>query len=142
MSKTKTDHLVPLSTQAVQILRDLHAKTGHREHVFPGGQNPTKPMSEAAVNAALRRMGYDTKTEITGHGFRAMARTILHQGLNFAPELIEHQLAHRVPDSLGAAYNRTKFIEQRRVMMQSWSDYLEKLKAGAKVVAIHRAAAR
>ena len=139
VSKTKTDHLVPLSTQAVAILRDLHGKTGHREHVFPG-RNPRKPMSDMAVNAALRRMGYDTKTEITGHGFRAMARTILHQELNFAPELIEHQLAHRVPDSLGAAYNRTKFIEQRRVMMQSWSDYLEKLKAGAQVIAIPRAA--
>lgn len=135
VSKTKTDHLVPLSTQAVAILRDLHAKTGHREHVFPG-RSPRKPMSDMALNAALRRLGYDTKTEITGHGFRAMARTILHQELNFAPELIEHQLAHRVPDSLGAAYNRTKFIEQRRVMMQSWSDYLEKLKAGAEVIGI------
>ena len=140
VSKTKTDHLVPLSTQAVEILRELHAKTGHREYVFPG-REPRKPMSEAAVNAALRRLGYDTRTEITGHGFRAMARTILHQELNFAPELIEHQLAHRVPDSLGAAYNRTKFIEQRRVMMQSWSDYLEKLKAGAKVTVIHGRAA-
>ena len=135
VSKTKTDHLVPLSTQAVAILRELQAKTGHREHIFPG-RNPRKPMSEAAINAALRRLGYDTRTEITGHGFRAMARTILHQELNFAPELIEHQLAHRVPDSLGAAYNRTKFIEQRRAMMQSWSEYLEKLKAGAQVVAI------
>lgn len=135
VSKTKTDHLVPLSTQAVAILRDLHAKTGHREHVFPG-RNPRKPMSDMAVNAALRRLGYDTRTEITGHGFRAMARTILHQELNFAPELIEHQLAHRVPDSLGAAYNRTKFIEQRRAMMQSWSDYLERLKVGAQVFTI------
>jgi len=72
-------------------------------------------MSDAAVNAALKRMGYDTRTEITGHGFRAMARTILHQELGFAPELIEHQLAHRVPDALGAAYNRTKFIKQRRI---------------------------
>lgn len=140
VSKTKTDHLVPLSTQAVAILRDLQAKTGHREHVFPG-RNPRKPMSDMAVNAALRRLGYDTRTEITGHGFRAMARTILHQELNFAPELIEHQLAHRVPDSLGAAYNRTKFIEQRRGMMQSWSDYLEKLKAGAQVFGIRGARA-
>lgn len=135
VSKTKMDHLVPLSTQAVAILRDLRAKTGHREHVFPG-RNPRKPMSDMAVNAALRRLGYDTRTEITAHGFRAMARTILHQELNFAPELIEHQLAHRVPDSLGAAYNRTKFIEQRRAMMQSWSDYLEKLKLGAQVFGI------
>ena len=86
-------------------------------------------MSDAAINAALRRMGYDTKTEITGHGFRAMARTILHQELGFAPELIEHQLAHRVPDALGTAYNRTKFVKERRLMMQKWSDFLDKLKA-------------
>jgi predicted DNA-binding transcriptional regulator AlpA len=135
VTKTKTEHLVPLSKQAVEILRELQAKTGNREHVFPR-RNPRKPMSDAAINAALRRMGYDTKSEITGHGFRAMARTILHQELHFAPELIEHQLAHRVPDSLGTAYNRTKFIDQRRAMMQSWSDYLERLKAGAKVIVI------
>src|SRR5574341_871287 len=77
VSKTKTDHLVPLSTQAVAILRDLQAKTGHREHVFPG-RSPRKPMSDMAVNAALRRLGYDTRTEITGHGFRAMARSEEH----------------------------------------------------------------
>ena len=81
-------------------------------------------------------MGYDTKTEITGHGFRAMARTILHQEIGIAPEIIEHQLAHRVPDALGAAYNRTKFIKERRAMMQQWADYLEKLKAGATVIPI------
>ncbi len=90
-------------------------------------------MSEAALNAALRRMGYDTKTEITGHGFRAMARTILHQELGVKPEVIEHQLAHRVPGALGAAYNRTKFLEERRDMMQRWADYLDELKAGSKV---------
>jgi integrase len=137
VTKTKTDHIVPLSTQAVAILRELHKLTGHRQHVFPGGQDPKKPMSEAAVNAALRRLGYDTRTEITGHGFRAMARTILHQELNFAPELIEHQLAHRVPDSLGTAYNRTKFIPQRRTMMQRWADYLVRLKAGAEIISLH-----
>jgi len=135
ITKTKTEHLVPLSSQAVEILRDLHAKTGRGTYVFPG-RDPKKSMSEAAVNAALRRMGYDTRTEITGHGFRAMARTILHQELNFAPELIEHQLAHRVPDSLGTAYNRTKFITQRRSMMQHWADYLGRLKAGATVIAL------
>ncbi len=137
VTKTKTDHIVPLSTQAVAILRELHKLTGHRQHVFPGGQDPKKPMSEAAVNAALRRLGYDTRTEITGHGFRAMARTILHQELDFAPELIEHQLAHRVPDSLGSAYNRTKFIPQRRAMMQRWADYLVRLKAGAEIISLH-----
>lgn len=140
VSKTKTEHLVPLASQAVAILRDLHALTGQRRYVFPG-RDPQKPMSDAALNAALRRMGYDTKTEITGHGFRAMARTILHQELGFAPEVIEHQLAHRVPGSLGAAYNRTKFIKERRMMMQRWADYLEKLKAGAEVIPLHGTAA-
>ena len=90
-------------------------------------------MSDAAVNAALRRMGYDTRTEITGHGFRAMARTILHEELHYKPEIIEHQLAHAVPDALGTAYNRTKFVKERRVMMQAWADYLDRLKAGAQV---------
>ena len=139
VTKTKTEHLVPLASQAVAILRELHALTGQRGHVFPE-RDPHKPMSDAALNAALRRMGYDTKTEITGHGFRAMARTILHQELGFAPEVIEHQLAHRVPGSLGAAYNRTKFIKERRAMMQHWADYLDKLKAGAEVIPIVRKA--
>ena len=85
------------------------------------------------MNAALRRMGYDTKTEITGHGFRAMARTILAEELHQKPEVIEHQLAHKVPDALGTAYNRTKFLKERKVMMQLWADYLEKLKAGAQI---------
>jgi integrase len=135
VTKTKSEHLVPLASQAVEILRELHALTGTRQFVFPG-RDPKKPMSEAAINAALRRMGYDTKTEITGHGFRAMARTILHQELGVKPEIIEHQLAHRVPDALGTAYNRTKFIKERRGMMQQWADYLEKLKAGAEIIPI------
>lgn len=136
VTKTKTEHLVPLSTQAVAILRELHALTGRGRYVFPG-RDPKKSMSEAAVNAALRRMGYDTKTEITGHGFRAMARTILHEELHIKPEVIEHQLAHKVPDALGAAYNRTKFIKERQTMMQTWADYLDKLKAGAEVIPLH-----
>ena len=111
---------------------------------FVAQASPTKvqnvSMSEAAVNAALRRMGYDTKTEITGHGFRAMARTILHQELGIKPEVIEHQLAHRVPDALGTAYNRTKFLTERRKMMQQWADYLEKLKAGAEIIPINQSA--
>ncbi|MFL9959554.1 integrase arm-type DNA-binding domain-containing protein [Paraburkholderia sediminicola] len=130
VSKTKTEHLVPLATQTVVILRDLHALTGQRKYVFPG-RDVKKPMSGAAINAALRRMGFDTKEEITGHGFRAMARTILHEHLRFPSEVIEHQLAHRVPDALGTAYNRTKFIDDRIAMMQQWADYLDKLKAGA-----------
>ena len=139
VSKTKTDHLVPLSIQAINILKTIHPLSGHGEYVFQGGHSPLRPMSEAAVNAALKRMGYDTQSEITGHGFRAMARTILHERLNIDPHVIEHQLAHKVPDALGAAYNRTKFIEQRKVMMQQWADYLDELKAGAKVVEFKKA---
>jgi len=89
----------------------------------------------------LRRMGYDTRTEITAHGFRAMARTILHEELGIEPDVIEHQLAHRVPDALGATYNRTKFIKQRQAMMQTWADYLERLKAGAQIIPLRTDAA-
>ena len=131
VSKTKTDHIVPLSKQALAILEQIHPLSGHGEFVFQGGHDPQKPMSESAINAALKRMGYDTKTQITGHGFRAMARTLLHERLNIDPAIIEHQLAHKVPDALGSAYNRTKFLEQRKAMMQSWADYLDELKAGA-----------
>jgi integrase len=140
VSKTKTNHIVPLSRQAVAILREIHPLSGHGEYVFQGGHSPLKPMSESAINAALKRMGYDTKTQITGHGFRAMARTILHERLNIDPAIIEHQLAHKVPDTLGSAYNRTKFIDQRKAMMQTWADYLDSLKLGANVVSINKAA--
>jgi integrase len=128
VSKTNTEHLVSLSTQAMQILSELKKFTGNLKYVFPNGNDKNKPMSEAAINASLRRLGYDTKTEFTGHGFRAMARTLLHEKLDYDPHIIEHQLAHAVPDSLGQAYNRTKFIDKRKVMMQEWSDYLYKLK--------------
>jgi integrase len=141
VSKTKTDHLVPLSSQAVAILTELHALTGQGRYVFPGARGNDRSMSEAAINAALRRMGYDTKTEITGHGFRAMARTILHEELHQKPEVIEHQLAHKVSDTLGTAYNRTKFLKERKAMMQLWADYLDKLKAGADVIPLHGSAA-
>lgn len=138
VSKTKTEHLVPLSTQAIAILRELHALTGAGRFVFPGARDRNRPMSEAAINAALRRLGYDTRTEITGHGFRAMARTILHEELEQKPEVIEHQLAHAVPDNLGGAYNRTRFIKERRAMMQRWADYLDGLKSGARVIPLDR----
>ena len=139
VTKTNTDHLVPLSKQTITILRELHPLTGSGEYVFQVGNDPKKPMSAATINAALQRMGYDTKTQITGHGFRAMARTILHERLNVDPHIIEHQLAHAVPDNLGGAYNRTKFIEQRKVMMQQWADYLDELKAGAKIIPLKTA---
>ncbi len=128
VSKTKTMHFVPLAKQVLEILKDLKKLTGSGEFVFPNGHDGQKAMSEAAINAALKRMGYDTQKEITGHGFRAMARTILHERLEFDRDIIEHQLAHRVPDALGEAYNRTRFIKQRKEMMQIWADYLDELK--------------
>ncbi len=140
VTKTKADHIVPLSRQAVALLRELKALTGSGDYVFPGARSNGKSMSDAAINAALQRMGYDTSTEITAHGFRAMARTILDEVLGFRPDLIEHQLAHAVRDANGRAYNRTAHLPERKKMMQAWADYLDKLKAGATVTAIKRAA--
>jgi integrase len=136
VTKTNTDHLAPLATQAVAILRELKALTGNGRYVFPGARDIKRPMSEAAINAALRQLSYDMRTKITGHAFRAMARTILHEELEHKPEVIEHQLAHAVPDNLGSAYKRTKFIRERREMMQEWADYLDRIKAGADVIPI------
>lgn len=136
VGKTKTEHLVPLAPQVVALLAELHPLTGHLPGgwVYPGGRSPLRPMSEAALSAAYHRMGLNTQNEITPHGWRAVARTLLHERLDYPPEVIEHQLAHSVPDALGKAYNRTRFLEQRRRMMQAWGDYLDKLRAGAEVV--------
>lgn len=139
-SKTETQHIVPLAIQAVEILRDLHPLTGRGEYVFPGLRDRKRPMSENAVNAALRRMGYDGDT-MTGHGFRAMARTILDEVLGFRPDFIEHQLAHAVKDPNGRAYNRTAHLAERKKMMQAWADYLDALRTGGNVVAIRAEAA-
>ncbi|NPT41034.1 DUF4102 domain-containing protein [Paraburkholderia sp. 1N] len=130
VGKTTTPHLVPLASQAVAILRELYPLTGRWPYVFPGRDDKREPMSGNTVNNALRRAGINTRTEQSGHGFRAMARTILHEGLGFKPEVIEHQLAHMVPDPLGTAYNRTKFLAERRAMMQQWADYLDRLRNG------------
>lgn len=139
--KMREAHLVPLSTQALGILRELHPLTGHGELIFPGERSRERPMSDNSVNAALRRLGYDTTAEITGHGFRAMARTILDEVLGVRPDFIEHQLAHAVRDPNGRAYNRTAHLEARREMMQLWADYLDKLKVGADVIPLHGHAA-
>jgi len=137
--KLRLPHLVPLSSQAVAILRELHPLTGTGRYVFPGARSVKRPLSNMTMNAALRRMGFD-KATFTAHGFRAMARTILDEHLGFRPDFIEHQLAHAVKDPNGRAYNRTAFLPQRRKMMQAWADYLDTLKAGAKVVPIKRKA--
>jgi integrase len=134
--KMRDPHLVPLSTQAIEILRELHPMTGGGRYVFPGARTNGRPMSDNAVLAALRRMGY-AKDEMSGHGFRAMARTILDEVLQVRPDFIEHQLAHAVRDPNGRAYNRTAHLVERRKMMQLWSDYLDKLKAGAEVIPLH-----
>lgn len=131
-------HLVPLSTQAVAILRDLPPLTGRGQFVFPSPRTSKRPMSENGVLSALRRMGFE-KEEVSGHGFRATARTLMVERLGVDESIIEAQLAHSVKDSLGRAYNRTEFVEQRRAMMQTWADYLDKLRAGAEVIEFKRA---
>ena len=135
VTKTDTQHIVPLSRQTVEILQELHPLTGCGRYVFPGARSGARPMSDNAILAAMRRMGIG-KDEMSGHGFRAMARTILDEVLGFRPDFIEHQLAHTVRDPNGRAYNRTAHLPERRKMMQEWADYLDELKAGAEVVPI------
>lgn len=127
--KMREAHLVPLSTQAVSILRELQGLTGSERYLFPSARTKSRPMSNNAILSALRRMGYE-KEEMSGHGFRAMARTILDEVLQVRPDFIEHQLAHTVRDPNGRAYNRTAHLAERRKMMQLWADYLDDLKAG------------
>jgi integrase len=137
--KMRQPHLVPLCEQAVAILRELQPLTGRGQYVFPGGRSPRRPMSNNAINAALRRMGYGTDA-MTAHGFRATARTILDEVLGYRPDFIEHQLAHAVKDPNGRAYNRTAHLPERRKMMQGWADYLDALRAGGDVVPFKRKA--
>jgi len=137
ITKTKTDHIVPLANQSIEILNELRPLTGHGRYIFPSARNPKgdRPMSDNAVLAALRRMGI-AKDEMSGHGFRAMARTILDEELGFRVDFIEHQLAHAVKDPNGRAYNRTSHLKERKVMMQAWADYLDNIKTGAEVIPI------
>jgi integrase len=132
--KMGQDHIVPLATQAVALLCELQAMTGHGKFVFPSVRTSTRCMSENTVNAALRVMGYG-KEMMTGHGFRAMARTIMDEVLGERVDLIEHQLAHAVKDPNGRAYNRTARLPARRLMMQRWADYIDAIKQGGKVIA-------
>jgi len=120
--------VVPLAKQAVAILEEAQSLTGRGRLVFHSLRSPTRPMSDNTLNAAMRRLGYST-AEVTAHGFRATARTLLDEALGFRVDLIEHQLAHAVRDPLGRAYNRTQFLPERRAMMQRWADYLDELKA-------------
>ena len=126
-SKTKVQHIVPLSRQAVKTFSELQPITGHGKYVFPSARSKDRPMSDNAVLAAFRRLEIP-KDKMTGHGFRAMARTILDEVLGFRPDYIEHQLAHAVRDPHGRAYNRTAHLPERKKMMQQWADYLDELK--------------
>ena len=144
--KMREQHIVPLSHQAVEILRELEpltnrgvpAKPDAPRYVFPGARSHVRPMSENAILAALRRMGY-TKEEMTGLGFRSMASTLLHeQGWNH--QAIERQLAHAERNAVSAAYNFAEHLPERRKMMQAWADYLDSLKSGAEVIPIFKKA--
>jgi len=136
--KMRSPHIVPLSMQAVAVLRELHPITGRNKYVFPGARTNGRPMSENTVNAALRRLGY-SKDEMTGHGFRSIASTQLNeQGWNRVA--IERQLAHAERDDVRAAYNFAEHLPERRRMMQAWADYLDGLRSGAKATPIKRTA--
>jgi len=132
--------LTPLPRQAVEVLREMQSLSGHGQYVFPSARTLARPMSENTVNAALHRLDY--KDAMTGHGFRAMARTVLAERLGFPVEIIEMQLAHAVRDPLGRAYNRTTYLEQRGKMLQAWADYLDALREGeGKVIPLRNARA-
>jgi integrase len=131
--KMREPHLVPLSQQSIKILEEIKKLTWESKYAFPSGRTFDRPMSNNAILAALRRMGY-AKDEMTPHGFRAMARTIIDEVLQVRPDFIEAQLAHRVSDPLGRSYNRTQHLNERRKMMQTWADYLDGLRVGAKIL--------
>ena len=133
--KMKEQHIVPLSAQAIAVLREIQPLTGTGRYVFPSERGGSRPMSENTINAALRRMGY-AKEEMTGHGFRSMASTLLHE-LGLPHAAIERQLAHGERNKVSAAYNFAEHLPERRKMMQQWADYLDKLKNGAEVIPLH-----
>ncbi len=134
--KMRHDHIVPLPTQAVVMLRELQALTGHGRYVFGTSAKADRPMSENTVNKALQAMGYPGSVQ-TAHGFRASARTIMDEVLDERVDLIEHQLAHTVKDANGRAYNRTTHLPGRRAMLQRWADCLDRLRTGAEVIELH-----
>jgi integrase len=130
--KMRTEHLVPLSRQAIEVLRDLQPLTGGGRFVFPSARTSGRPMSENAITAALRRMGYE-RGQMTAHGFRTMASTLLNE-MGLAADVIERQLAHAERDEVRDAYNRAQYLTKRSKMMQAWADYLDSLAAGGAVI--------
>ncbi len=130
--KMNEPHIIPLSPQAIEILRSIQPLTSEGRYIFPGIHSASRPMSENTINAALRRMGYE-KDEMTGHGFRSMASTLLHEH-GWPHEAIERQLAHAERNKVVAAYNYAEHLPKRKEMMNWWADYLDSLAVGAKVV--------
>jgi integrase len=137
--KMKNPHLVPLSPQALAILRELHKLTGQGRYLFPSIRSTAKPISDNTLNAALRRLGYNSD-EIVSHGWRAVFRTLADEVLQERLDIIEAQLAHQVKDTLGRAYNRTTFLKERRELMNRWGGYLEGLKSGGQVISLRTSA--
>lgn len=137
--KMREQHLIPLSSQALAALEQLRQLTGDGQYLFPSERTRSRPMSENTVNAALRRLGY-SKEEMTGHGFRSTASTLLHE-MGWPHAVIERQLAHAERNKVAAAYNFAEYLPDRRKMMQAWADYLDKLKVGAEVISLHGTAA-
>ena len=137
----KREHVVPLSRQAVAILKEAHALTGTGRFVFPGQRTSRRPMSENTLNAALRRLGYSSN-EMTAHGFRSTASTLLNESGKWSPDAIERALAHGDADAVRGTYNRSEYWNERVKMGQWWSDYLDTLKLGGKVIPLKRAKAR
>lgn len=133
--KMGREHRVPLSTQVMDLLEALYPITGNSKYLFPSIRDPKRPMSENTVNAALRRLGYD-KTQMTGHGFRAMASTLLNESRKWHPDAIERQLAHVESDDVRRAYLRGQHWDERMKMMQYWSDYLDQLRASEKIIKV------
>jgi len=133
----KTEHVVPLSRQAIAILEELRAISGGSRFVFPG-RHRARPISNNTMLFALYRLGY--KGKMTGHGFRAVASTVLNE-TGFRSDVIERQLAHCERDEVRGAYNRAQYLPERKQMMQNWADYLDKLKAGAEVIPLQGSAA-
>jgi len=134
ISKTDFHHIVPLSTQALAILEEIRPLTGNGQYVFPSSRGDGRPMSDNTIRSALQSLGYDSDV-MTAHGFRTTASTLLNEQ-GWSPDAIERQLAHAPRDSVRAAYNRAQYLDERRRMMQSWSDYLDTLKNGAQIIPI------
>ncbi len=135
-TKMRRQHIVPLANQAVTMLRDLHPLSGRGRYVFPSPRTFTRPLSDNAITSALRRIGY-TGEQMSWHGFRAMASTMLNEK-GFPPDVIELQLAHEERNEVRAAYNRAQRLEERRTMMQSWADFLDELRLGSNVIPFRR----